>query len=205
MRCWCLNVPQWSAFPFRHHCYLPLGGLQSPGAARAGPVRHHLSLPAPPCHPLRVPGGASQTICLRLHLQHLHGTAQKKQWWTATNIKIEKWEKIVTKKKKPSLFCVFGLFFCLQHHCSHLGSVDFCLIMSLSRPDQNLSSPALFSFALHPFFFFYTPEGKQETYASKAASQWVKKQTREVGGSPLHALRHLFSQRRGFLHPRRAS
>lgn len=29
---------------FRYHCHLPLGGLQSPGAARAGSVRHHLSL-----------------------------------------------------------------------------------------------------------------------------------------------------------------
>lgn len=44
----------------RHHGHLPLGGLQPPGAARAGPVRHHLA-PEPdpeargrgPCRPLR--------------------------------------------------------------------------------------------------------------------------------------------------------
>lgn len=28
----------------RHHRHLPVGGLQPPGAARAGPVRHHLAL-----------------------------------------------------------------------------------------------------------------------------------------------------------------
>nr|XP_031531785.1 retinal rod rhodopsin-sensitive cGMP 3',5'-cyclic phosphodiesterase subunit gamma isoform X1 [Vicugna pacos] len=28
----------------RHHCHLPVGSLQSPGAARAGPVRDHLAL-----------------------------------------------------------------------------------------------------------------------------------------------------------------
>uniref|UniRef100_A0AAR2K7B7 Retinal rod rhodopsin-sensitive cGMP 3',5'-cyclic phosphodiesterase subunit gamma n=1 Tax=Pygocentrus nattereri TaxID=42514 RepID=A0AAR2K7B7_PYGNA len=34
-----------------HHCHLPLGGLQPPGAARAGPVRHHLNPPSSH-HPL---------------------------------------------------------------------------------------------------------------------------------------------------------
>lgn len=33
---------------FRYHRHLPLGGLQSPGAARAGSVRHHLSLSRTP-------------------------------------------------------------------------------------------------------------------------------------------------------------
>uniref|UniRef100_A0AAQ4RP33 Retinal rod rhodopsin-sensitive cGMP 3',5'-cyclic phosphodiesterase subunit gamma n=1 Tax=Gasterosteus aculeatus aculeatus TaxID=481459 RepID=A0AAQ4RP33_GASAC len=35
----------------RHHCHLPLGGLQSPGAERAGQVRHHLR----PCAASRCP------------------------------------------------------------------------------------------------------------------------------------------------------
>lgn len=37
-----------AVFCHRHHCHLSLGGLQSPGAARAGPVRHHLSLGSAP-------------------------------------------------------------------------------------------------------------------------------------------------------------
>lgn len=52
--------PSWSRCPFscRHHGHLPVGGLQPPGAARAGPVRHHLAGPAShgpshPCCPLR--------------------------------------------------------------------------------------------------------------------------------------------------------
>lgn len=41
----------------RHHSHLPVGGLQPPGAARAGPVRHHLAAPAvrPSCSPPTLP------------------------------------------------------------------------------------------------------------------------------------------------------
>lgn len=47
--------PEGTAGPLlrRHHGHLPVGGLQPPGAARAGPVRHHLAAPAsrPPAAP----------------------------------------------------------------------------------------------------------------------------------------------------------
>lgn len=37
--------PSWTYWPLsrRHHSHLPMGSLQPPGAARAGPVRHHLA------------------------------------------------------------------------------------------------------------------------------------------------------------------
>ena len=39
----------------RHHRHLPMGGLQPPGTARAGPVRHHLVLDPHPQPPLCCP------------------------------------------------------------------------------------------------------------------------------------------------------
>lgn len=93
----------------RHHRHLPLGGLQSPGAAWAGPVRHHLSLPASPCSPLRITGHvhAPQTICLRLHLLALNGTIPNKlPEWPVTDTKNGKRE---TKIYKKMSFCPLSL------------------------------------------------------------------------------------------------
>lgn len=41
---------------YRHHCHLPLGGLQPSGASRVGSVWYHLSISPshhPPCHGLQ--------------------------------------------------------------------------------------------------------------------------------------------------------
>lgn len=103
----------------RHHCHLPLGGLQSPGAAWAGAVRHHLSLPASPCNPPRITGHALQTICLWLHVLALNGTLPNKlTQWTVTSTKNGKREKKITKKMFLSSFAGFFFCFCSSHMTS---------------------------------------------------------------------------------------
>lgn len=120
-------------FCCRHHCHLPLGGLQSPGAAWAGSVWHHLSLPASPCNPLRITGyvHALQTICLRLHLLALKWNFIPKKLTTCN--KHKNWKKRKNNlQKKQQLSVVFRrillLTLQLTHNiCSCLGSLHLSL------------------------------------------------------------------------------
>lgn len=96
-------------FCCRHHCHLPLGGLQSPGAARAGPVRHHLSLP---CIFLQSSEDYRTRPCTSNHLPQAPCPSFKwnysKQTRTTCNKK-KKWKqkKIYKKKNKTKLSVLF--------------------------------------------------------------------------------------------------
>uniref|UniRef100_A0A8D3D1Y9 Retinal rod rhodopsin-sensitive cGMP 3',5'-cyclic phosphodiesterase subunit gamma n=1 Tax=Scophthalmus maximus TaxID=52904 RepID=A0A8D3D1Y9_SCOMX len=74
----------------RHHRHLPLGGLQSPGAARAGPVRHHLS----PCG-LKAPASGS--------ISQRRTGPDKRPRRTGTNTHKQKREKDSITKKQLSV------------------------------------------------------------------------------------------------------
>lgn len=144
-----LNTLKSPSVCYRHHRHLPLGGLQSPGAAWAGPVRHHLSLPSPPCNPLRITGHvhALQTICLRLHLLALNGTLPNKlPEWPVTHTKNGKREKKNYKKKKLSVLFHWILLLILQL-THNICSFDLTLTSSLD----------LHRHSKHCFLFFYCP------------------------------------------------
>lgn len=108
----------------RHHCHLPMGGLQSPGAAWAGPVWYHLSLPTSPCNPLRITDHlhALQTICLRIHLLSLCGTTEP--LWTVTNTK--KWKKRKKATQKNSFSFLTLDSFCDSAAHTHLLMFRIC-------------------------------------------------------------------------------
>lgn len=120
-----INIASWSFFFCRHHRHLPLGGLQSPGAAWAGPVWYHLSLPACLCHP----EDYRPRPCTSNHLPQARSFKWKysKQTTTMNCNEHKKWKKrkkVYKKKQKNNNFLSsytgFLFSFCSSHTSAHV-------------------------------------------------------------------------------------